>query len=160
MSTTASPFPPLVLEPKVSTKKKNSLNLAYVTDYTSSSFPLAMRACVHSALHSKPLFWRVANNATSIGGHDVSRGAVVVMSAAVLGRDPRQWSSDADDFVPFRFLNTDEPEADHQPHPFAFLPFGAGGKRATYGVKFSGLLFCSCFFFYYFILSALSFRCY
>ena len=87
-------------------------------------------ACTKEALRlhpPAPLFWRTANEDTELGGCKVSRGAVVVTSAAVLGRDRRQWGDDADHFRPTRFLLKAE-EATPERHPFAYLPFGAGQR--------------------------------
>ena len=92
-------------------------------------------ACTKEALRlhpPAPLFWRTANEDTELGGCKVSRGAVVVTSAAVLGRDRRQWGDDADHFRPTRFLLKAE-EATPERHPFVYLPFGAGQRSCLGG---------------------------
>jgi cytochrome P450 len=66
---------------------------------------------------------RLAIQDVDVGGWRVPRGAVVILSQAVMHRDPRFWS-DPDRFDPLRFTA----EAKASRPKFAYFPFGAGPR--------------------------------
>ncbi|KAL7613299.1 hypothetical protein Lser_V15G08473 [Lactuca serriola] len=64
-----------------------------------------------------------------IGGYDVLPGMKVMVTAWGLGRDPRIWKENAEEFYPERFENI---KADIGGKIFEMIPFG-GGRRACPG---------------------------
>lgn len=92
------------------------------------------RAVVSETLRLHSPGWiigRVATKHTRLGDHDVPAGAVVMMSPAVVHRDPSLFP-DPDTFDPTRFLNA-------PPRPrWAFFPFG-GGARVCVGEQLAWL---------------------
>jgi cytochrome P450 len=59
-----------------------------------------------------------------LGGYPIPAGTTVIMSSAILGRDPRYWEN-ASAFDPDRFL----PERSVGRPPMACFPFGAGPRQ-------------------------------
>lgn len=79
---------------------------------------------VQEALRLYPPAWNLARTALRdgrIGATDVPRGSTVFVCPYTLQRLPSLWP-DPDRFVPERFDG-------RLPHPYAFLPFGAGSRR-------------------------------
>ena len=94
--------------------------------YTRQVFAEAMRLY--------PPAWTVGREAardTTLGGHDVPRGATILFAPYFLHRDPRVWE-EPDSFRPERF----EAEARAERHKFAYLPFSAG-RRGCIGEQFA-----------------------
>ncbi|KQJ84507.1 indole-2-monooxygenase [Brachypodium distachyon] len=69
-----------------------------------------------------------------VNGYAVPAGTRVLVNAWALGRDPRSWGLDAEEFSPERFM-VDGGGADYKGRDFQFLPFGAG-RRICPGVSF------------------------
>lgn len=73
-----------------------------------------------------PPAWAVSRYSiadVSIGGWDLPKGAVAIVSQSVLHRDPRFWT-DPERFDPLRFT----PEAKASRPKYAYFPFGAGPR--------------------------------
>jgi enediyne biosynthesis protein E7 len=62
-----------------------------------------------------------------IGGYRIPAGSTVTISTYLIHRNPRLWD-DPDGFDPDRF-GPDQPPR----HQFAYLPFGAGGRKCIGG---------------------------
>jgi len=89
---------------------------------------------VAEAMRLYPPAWVLGRRAiadTSIGGYDVPRGSIVLMSQYVVHRDVR-WFEDPLRFVPDRWM----PEKKGALPRFAYFPFG-GGPRQCIGEQFA-----------------------
>jgi cytochrome P450 len=80
-----------------------------------------------------PMIFRRVVEPLELGGYQLPRGAVVILSQYVSHRDPRFWE-DPDRFDPRRWL----PEAGAARPRYAFFPFG-GGPRVCIGEHFAWL---------------------
>jgi cytochrome P450 len=74
---------------------------------------------------------RKAIEACEIGGYELPKGGVVIMSPYVMHRDPR-WFPEPDRFDPERWI----PEARDARPKFSYFPFG-GGSRLCIGERFA-----------------------
>jgi len=68
---------------------------------------------------------RLAIQEHKVGGYEIPKGALVLMSMYVLQRDERFWK-DAQKFKPERWENFSIKEANQK---FIYFPFGAGVRR-------------------------------
>jgi cytochrome P450 len=68
-------------------------------------------------------------------GFDVPQGAMVLVNAWAISRDPASWGADAHEFRPERFEG-DGAAVDFWGTDYQFLPFGAG-RRMCPGVTFA-----------------------
>lgn len=80
-----------------------------------------------------PFIPRVCLDDKRIQGYDLPRGAIVVINAWAVSRDPTYWE-DAESFLPERF--EDERALDFRGLDFEFTPFGVG-RRICPGIAFS-----------------------
>ncbi|XP_057457732.1 cytochrome P450 CYP736A12-like [Lotus japonicus] len=62
----------------------------------------------------------------TINGYFIAKKSRVLVNSWTIGRDPKIWSDNAEDFYPDRFQNTD---IDSHGLHFQFLPFGSGRRR-------------------------------
>jgi cytochrome P450 len=74
-------------------------------------------------------FGRLADGPDRIGGYDIPRGAILVLSPWAVHRDPRLWP-DPERFDPDRFGRG------ARPLPYTYFPFG-GGQRTCIGNHFA-----------------------
>lgn len=76
-----------------------------------------------------PVAWlpRTAIDADVIDGYPIPAGATVVLPIYVIQQHPTFWP-DADAFRPERFAATEPALSTGSPHPYAWLPFGAGPR--------------------------------
>ncbi|CAL5082643.1 unnamed protein product [Urochloa decumbens] len=72
---------------------------------------------------------------TRVGCHDVPRGAMVIVNAWAIGRDPAAWEEAPEEFRPERFAGGggSAAEVDFRGRHFQLIPFGAG-RRMCPGV--------------------------
>ncbi len=68
-----------------------------------------------------PLIARVLRRRLTLGGWDLAEGTLVYVSIHLTHRNPELWPR-PERFEPERFL-------DARPRPFAYVPFGGGGRR-------------------------------
>ena len=96
------------------------------------------RAVVSESMRLYPPAWTMGRRAMethAIGGFEIEKDALVLMSQWVVHRDPRWWP-DADAFKPDRWLSGSRlPEAGSRPK-YAYFPFG-GGSRVCIGESFA-----------------------
>jgi cytochrome P450 len=96
------------------------------------------RAVVAESMRLYPPAWTMGRRAIephTIGGHEIEKGALVILSQFVVQRDSRWWD-DAEMFKPERWLpgaRSAEPGARHK---YAYFPFG-GGSRICIGESFA-----------------------
>ncbi|KAM3295598.1 hypothetical protein ACQJBY_038087 [Aegilops geniculata] len=76
---------------------------------------------------------RESIHACELGGYVIRAGSRVVVNAWAIGRDPRYWGEDAEEFRPERFADS---PVDFTGASYEFLPFGAG-RRMCPGVSYS-----------------------
>jgi len=97
------------------------------------------RAIVAESMRLFPPAWTMGRRAIephTIGGHQVSKGDLVIMSQYVVHRDPRWWPA-AHQFVPDRWLLKSVTSASSAARPkYAYFPFG-GGSRICIGESFA-----------------------
>jgi cytochrome P450 len=83
----------------------------------------ATRAVIDEVLRLMPPAWLITRQAHApdvLAGHEIPKGALLILSPALLHRHPSRWKN-PDDFAPERFLDG---SVDRQ----AFIPFGAGPR--------------------------------
>jgi len=78
-----------------------------------------------------PSFARQATVPVTLGGYDLPKEAIIVISPHVLHADPRWWDA-PDQFRPERFSKENE----KLQHKYSYLPFG-GGPRVCIGNSFA-----------------------
>ncbi|XP_057458908.1 cytochrome P450 71AU50-like [Lotus japonicus] len=61
----------------------------------------------------------------TINGYFIAKNSRVLVNSWTIGRDPKSWSDNAENFYPERFHNTD---IDSHGLHFEFLPFGSGRR--------------------------------
>ncbi|KAF6147126.1 hypothetical protein GIB67_036845 [Kingdonia uniflora] len=61
----------------------------------------------------------------TINGYHIPKKSRIIINAWVIGRDPRVWSENAEEFYPERFIGTN---IDVRGHDFKLLPFGSGRR--------------------------------
>ncbi|OVA05012.1 Cytochrome P450 [Macleaya cordata] len=66
-----------------------------------------------------------------INGYDIPKKSRVIVNIWAIGRDPRVWSHNADEFYPERFEGVD---IDVRGHDFRLIPFGSG-RRGCRGMQ-------------------------
>ena len=91
------------------------------------------RAVIAESMRLFPPAWTMGRRAIephAIGGYDVEKDALVLLSQWVVHRDPRWWP-DAEAFAPERWLTA----AASRPK-YAYFPFG-GGNRVCIGESFA-----------------------
>ncbi|KAI4979884.1 hypothetical protein ZWY2020_016637 [Hordeum vulgare] len=76
---------------------------------------------------------RESIHACELDGYVIPAGSRVVVNAWAIGRDPRYWGEDAEEFKPERFVDS---PVDFTGSSYEFLPFGAG-RRMCPGVSYS-----------------------
>lgn len=86
--------------------------------------------CLHAAV---PLLLPrecQADPSCRVLGHDVPKGAMVLVNAWAIGRDAASWGPDAEEFRPERFEEGGGARAgvDFRGTDFEFVPFGAGRR--------------------------------
>jgi cytochrome P450 len=89
---------------------------------------------IKEAMRLYPPAWILARQATepvTIGGYDIGRGSILLMSQYVTQHDPRYFE-DAETFRPERFT----PELEKAMPRYAYFPFG-GGPRICIGQAFA-----------------------
>lgn len=94
-----------------------------------------LRASVSESLRlhpSAPGIFRSARHATKLGDYDFAEGEWVFVLLMAVHRDTSVWGSDADQFNPQRFLDTDRRV------PTTYRPFGTG-IRSCIGRQFAQL---------------------
>ncbi|KAF9592797.1 hypothetical protein IFM89_017367 [Coptis chinensis] len=62
----------------------------------------------------------------TINGYFMPKKSRVLINTWAIGKDPKVWSSNAEEFYPERFIGTN---IDHQGRDFQFLPFGSGRRK-------------------------------
>ncbi|PIA39701.1 hypothetical protein AQUCO_02600269v1 [Aquilegia coerulea] len=62
----------------------------------------------------------------TINGYFIPKKSRVIINAWAIGRDPNVWSSNAEEFYPERFIDTN---IDVQGRDYQFLPFGSGRRK-------------------------------
>ncbi|XP_021706405.1 probable cytochrome P450 313a1 [Aedes aegypti] len=67
-----------------------------------------------------------------LDGHIIPKNTPLLMKPYSLHRRPDIWGSDAEQFVPERFLGEDSKRR----HPYAFIPF-SGGPRGCIGLRYA-----------------------
>ena len=95
------------------------------------------RAIVAESMRLYPPAWTMGRRAIEghiIGGHQISKGDLVIMSQYVVHRDARWWP-EPDAFKPERWL-TDTGRAPAARPKYAYFPFG-GGSRICIGESFA-----------------------
>ena len=103
------------------------------------------RAIVAESMRLFPPAWTMGRRAIephTIGGHQVSKGDLVIMSQYVVHRDPRWWSAPGQ-FMPARWMSKsassaaplDSASTAARPK-YAYFPFG-GGSRICIGESFA-----------------------
>ena len=98
------------------------------------------RAIVAESMRLFPPAWTMGRRAIephTIGGHQISKGDLVIMSQYVVHHDPRWWP-DPDAFKPDRWLaeaGARSPAPGARPK-YAYFPFG-GGSRICIGESFA-----------------------
>lgn len=75
---------------------------------------------------------RVNTQTCVIDGYEIPAKTRVIINAWALGRDPKYWGDDADNFIPERFGDLG---MDYKGNNYEFLPFGSG-RRACPGISF------------------------
>ena len=91
------------------------------------------RAVIAESMRLFPPAWTMGRRVVEphpIGGHEVEKDALVLLSQWVVHRDPRWWP-DADAFKPQRWLTPDATRP-----KYAYFPFG-GGNRVCIGESFA-----------------------
>ncbi|KAL5700005.1 hypothetical protein ACHQM5_025510 [Ranunculus cassubicifolius] len=73
-----------------------------------------------------PLIHRESNEDITIDGYFLPKKSRTLINVWAIGRDPRVWSSNAEEFYPERFMGT---TIDAIGNGFQFLPFGSGRRR-------------------------------
>lgn len=103
------------------------------------------RAIVAESMRLYPPAWTMGRRAVephTIGGHQIAKGDLVIMSQYVVHRDPRWWSA-PDQFTPDRWISKSvtsapsvAPLASAARPKYAYFPFG-GGSRICIGESFA-----------------------
>ncbi|KAJ4770283.1 hypothetical protein LUZ62_054540 [Rhynchospora pubera] len=97
-----------------------------------------LKAVIKEALRLHPpgplLVPREVIQDTTIRGYHIPCGALVLVNAWAIGRDPKVWDN-PNDFRPDRFLGSTS-HVDYKGDDFKLIPFG-GGRRACPGIGFA-----------------------
>lgn len=75
-----------------------------------------------------PIHGRLAKDDIKLEKYTIPRGANIVISVFNAHRNPKNWGSNAGEFIPERFL----PENFAKIHPYSFIPFSKGKRKYFY----------------------------
>ncbi|XP_031371779.1 cytochrome P450 CYP736A12-like [Punica granatum] len=62
---------------------------------------------------------------TVINGYHIPKKSRIIVNVGAIGRDPKIWSGNAEEFIPERFIDND---IDLKGHDFQLIPFGSGRR--------------------------------
>ncbi|XLR57471.1 hypothetical protein S83_008143 [Arachis hypogaea] len=62
---------------------------------------------------------------TMVNGYHIREKTIIIINLWALGRDPKAWSNNANEFYPERFLTKN---FDYRGYSFQFIPFGSGSR--------------------------------
>jgi cytochrome P450 len=93
--------------------------------------PLVIKEALRLHPPAPLLIPRECRSPCQVLGFDVPAGAMVLVNAWAIGRDPRHWDA-PEEFVPERF---EDSGVDFKGMDFEFIPFGAG-RRMCPGIGF------------------------
>ncbi|CAO2042865.1 unnamed protein product [Urochloa humidicola] len=80
---------------------------------------------------------RVSMSSCNIDGYTIPAGVRVLINAWAIGRDPRFWEEDPEEFVPERFIGDGSAaHVNFRGNDFQLLPFGSG-RRMCAGMNFA-----------------------
>ncbi|KAL5722177.1 hypothetical protein ACHQM5_005727 [Ranunculus cassubicifolius] len=69
---------------------------------------------------------REAREDISIGGYHIVKSTKIMVNAWAIGRDPKTWSNNAEEFIPERFMNNN---LDVRDNVMQLIPFGSGRRK-------------------------------
>jgi cytochrome P450 len=96
------------------------------------------RAVIAESMRLFPPAWTMGRRAIephTIGGYEIEKGALVLLSQWVVHRDARWWT-DAESFAPERWLDGSRFPGPGSRPKYAYFPFG-GGNRVCIGESFA-----------------------
>ncbi|MED6189860.1 hypothetical protein PIB30_100149 [Stylosanthes scabra] len=71
------------------------------------------------------LFPRETNKDAMVNGYHIRNKTMVLINLWAIGRDPKAWSDNAEEYYPERFITNDY---DYRGYNFMFIPFGSGSR--------------------------------
>nr|AMZ03385.1 cytochrome P450 CYP71D383 [Plectranthus barbatus] len=75
---------------------------------------------------------RMSSQRCEINGYEIPAKTRVLINAWALGRDPKYWNDDAEEFIPERFAHK---TMDYMGNSYEYMPFGSG-RRICPGMSF------------------------
>jgi enediyne biosynthesis protein E7 len=103
-------------------------------DYAGFEKLVYTQQVVNESLRLFPPAWLITRRALGedqLGGHQIPKDALIIISPYTIHRHPRLWK-DPDVFDPDRFAELES----NKHHRFSFIPFG-GGPRLCIGNRFA-----------------------